>query len=93
MWLQVRNISDRESGCCSMWPCTEEHIVVGDIETHVQVLNYSRQIHECFKRSNSAALVRPHLGTTDSYFQCFLTFAAQAALITFESISAADRGF
>lgn len=66
-----------------------------DIETHDQVLNYSQQLHECFKGSNSAALFRPHMGTADSHSQCFFFYclhspSAQAALIIFGSISAAD---
>lgn len=66
----------------------QEHIVARDIETHVQVLNYSQQLHECFKGSNSAALFRPHLGTADSYSQCccFLLYTFTICTGSFNNI-------
>lgn len=35
--------------------CTEEHIVAKDIEARVQILNYSLELHECFKGSDQAS--------------------------------------
>lgn len=66
--------------CCSrtVWCGTsshrEEHIVARGIETHVQALNYSRQLHQCFKGNDPAALFRPYSGTAGSHSQFFLLY-------------------